>query len=115
MASLRFLASSASDVSPYEVGELLNELPGVSCACPWEPLLDDLDGFDSQGEVGGDREHLFINGWMARIWGKGALRALARSHAFILSVGEGEEVGNRRTRIRFLVPRPAALLSTLRG
>jgi len=62
MASLRFLASSASDVSPYEVGELLNELPGVSCACPWEPLLNDLDGFDGQGKVRGDSKHLFGGG-----------------------------------------------------
>jgi len=61
MASLRFFASPASDVSPYEVGELLNELPGISHARPWEPILDDLDNFDRQGEVGGDGEHLFVS------------------------------------------------------
>jgi len=51
-----------SDVGPYEMGELLYELPGVSRARPWEPLLDDLDGFDSQGKIGGDPEYLLVGG-----------------------------------------------------
>ena len=75
------------------MGELLYELPGVSCACPWEPLLHNLNGFDGQREIGGDSEYSLIGGRATRIWGKGTLGALVRSHALILSVGEGEEIG----------------------
>jgi len=86
------------------VGELLDELPCISCACPWEPLLDDLDGFNGQGEVGGHSEYLFIDGGTTRVSREGFLRLLARSHAFTLLMGEGEGVGVRRTRISFFVP-----------
>jgi len=42
------------------MGELLYELPSVPGVCPREPLLNDSNGFDGQGEVRGDGEHLFI-------------------------------------------------------
>ena len=54
-----------SDFGSYKVGELLDEFPGVACARPWEPFLDDLDGFDSQREVGGDSEYSFVGGGAA--------------------------------------------------
>ena len=93
MTGPRPVTPSVPDISSYEVGELLYELPGVACACPWEPFLNDLNGLDGQGEIGGDPKYLFIGGRTARIWRKGALGALARSHVFILSVGEGEGIG----------------------
>jgi len=55
-----FLASLVPDVSSYKVGELLYELPSVPCTCPWEPFLNDLDGFDCQEKVGGDSQYLLI-------------------------------------------------------
>src|SRR5712671_2746912 len=95
--------------------ELLYKLPGVSCTCPWEPFLDDLYGLDSQGEVGGDGDCLLVGDGATRVWGKGALRLLARSHVLTLSVGERGEVGVKRTRINFFVPRPTPLLTESKG
>jgi len=115
MASPCFLASSIPDVSSYKVRELLYELPGVSCACSREPLLDDLDGLDGQGEVGGDSNRLFVGDGATRIGRKGALRLPARGHAFTSIVGKGEEMGVRRAQINFFVPRLVALLTDCKG
>ena len=65
---------SVADVGLYEVCELLYELPSFFCAHTWESFLNKLDGVDSQGEIGGDGEHLFIDGPMVgrREYGGGA-------------------------------------------
>jgi len=112
---VRPLASSALHVSAYEVCELLYKFPGVPRTSSGEPLLDDLDGFDGQREVGGDGEYLFIDGGAARVRGKGALRRPARSHAFTLSVGETGEMGVKRAWISFFVPRVAVFLAVCSG
>ena len=88
-----FPTSSGSYVGTHEMCELLYELPGVPSIDPGEPFLNELNGFDGQREIGGDSEYLFIGGRATRIWGEGTLGVLARSHAFILSVGEGGEAG----------------------
>src|SRR5712671_5016171 len=111
---VRSLASLIPHVSAHEVCELLYEFPGVSCACPWEPLLDDLNGFNSQGKIGGDGECLLVVSGAARVRGKGVLRLPARSHVLTLSVDERGEVGVKRARINLLVPRLAALLTKFR-
>src|SRR5712671_5079306 len=97
------------------MGELLYELPGVPGTCPWEPLLDDLNGLNGQGKVGGDSEYLFVAGGTMRIWREGDLGLSARSHALILSLGGREDVGVRRARVSLLVPRPTVLLTKFRG
>jgi len=55
------VALSTSDVGPHEMGELLYELPGVPRTSSREPFLDDLDGLDSQGKVGGDGDRSFVD------------------------------------------------------
>ena len=115
MASPHSFTSSAPNIPPYEVCELLYELPGISGVRSWKPLLDDLDGLNGQGKVGGDGEYLFVDRRAARVWRRGVPRLLVRSHVFILSRGEEEEVGVCRTRISFFVPCLVLLLSPSRG
>ena len=115
MASPHSLVPSVLDVSSYEVCKLLYELPGIFCTRSREPLLDDLNGVNGQGEVGGDGEYLFVDCRAARVWRGNLSRLLARSHVFILLMGEEEEMGVWRARINFFVPCLALLLSPSRG
>ena len=54
-------APSVSNISSHKAGKLLYEFPGIFCGSSWKRLLDNLDGIDCQGEVGGDGEHLLVD------------------------------------------------------
>ena len=73
---------SISNVGPYKMGQPLYELPGVLHASSGERFLDDLDGIDCQGEIGGDGEHLFVDHRATGVWRGNVV--LLRSHAFTL-------------------------------
>ena len=71
------------DVFSYEACELLYEFPSILCTSSWERFLDNLNGVDCQGEVGGDGEHPFVDRRGVGVWRGNVWRALLRSHALI--------------------------------
>ena len=86
-------AVSTSDVLSYKAGEPLYELPGILHTSSWECFLDDLDGVDGQGEVGGDCEYSLVDRRSAGVWGRDVLFVPLRSHAFTYRQGKGQKRG----------------------